>query len=200
MHIGHSSILLLASSLLISTASASAIINGSFESGDFSGWTLTGYDLDGDTGGPGATVDSANAYSGYSAAHFTCTYDGTVCFDTLSQTFATTVGQTYTLDFWMAFESVDPYGNFSVSVDDFVSTLASGSPNFGYTEYSPTFTATGDSTTLSFKVAAAWFEDAFLDDVSVTTPTPEPGTLTMMTAALAGWAALRRNRITKPKP
>jgi hypothetical protein len=138
------------------------IINGGFETGDFTGWTQSG-----NTGS--TSVNSANVHSGTYAAEL-----GPVGSDGfLSQTFGTTPGANYTLDYWLEHDGGAP-SDFTAYING-VAVPGSGfvdDPGFVYTEFTFVFTATGLNTTLTF----GFREDPtywHLDDVSVV-PGPSP--------------------------
>ena len=75
-------------------ASANLITNGSFESGDFTGWTHSDISNDG-VDGPSAHSGSFGAFLGQDGSRTA----------SLSQSFATTAGASYNLGFWLANES-----------------------------------------------------------------------------------------------
>ena len=97
---------------------------------------------------------------------------------TLSQTIATTAGQTYTLSFWLQNEG--SAGNDFKAIWNGQTLLSlSNAAQFGYTEYTYTVTATGSTTTLELSAAndpSQWD----LDNISLTangtssTPPPPP--------------------------
>jgi hypothetical protein len=152
-------------------ASADLLVNGSFETGTFSGWTVTG----------GATaVQSAGGLGNYNpeSGNFYAAL-GTVGLPlgTLAQTFATMTGDSYTLSYYLASNGTTP--------NEF-KTVINGSTYFdqvnispqAYTHYSYSFTATGSSSTVTFSER----DDPnylALDNVSVTqnvASVPEPST------------------------
>jgi hypothetical protein len=146
------------------TVTSSLLINGDFETGDFTGWTQGG-----DTSFTSVTMD--NPHSGMWAAHLgpLGPTEGT-----LTQSFPTTAGTTYTLDYWLSNDGGSPNSFRALidgtTIDGSVLTNAGG---FAYREFTFTFTATGASTALQFAFVqnpAYWN----LDDVSVT-PSPGPG-------------------------
>jgi hypothetical protein len=131
----------------------------------------------------------------------------------MSQPFATVAGQAYTLSFWysnrpasLAYNGVFPGGVAPASTNGLSYDVGSGAVDVPalvanitndnvWTEYTTTFVATGDTTTLTF--AATGTDDSFgssLDDVSVTAAVPEPGMLAMMGAGLLGLIGLGRRR------
>jgi Carbohydrate binding domain/PEP-CTERM motif len=179
-----------------SGAWADLIINGGFETGDFSGWTVTNNtDING--------VDSSNPHSGtYEAFFGQITADGLV---SISQSVATIPGQSYTLSFWVMAE---PGSGFSGTPDEFRASFGGNalldlldlSP-FPYTHYTYTVTATSPSSLVQFDATndAGFFD---LDDVSMTalaatSTAPEPGSLTLLgigMACIAGYRLRRRNK------
>jgi hypothetical protein len=146
-------------------ATAGIVTNGGFETGDFTGWTLSG-----NTDFVGVTTGIA--HTGDYAAYFGS--DGSLGF--LSQNLATTAGTSYELNFFLASDGQTPsefdvtFGGATFSQND----LALSS----YTSESFILTATGSSTLLQFGFRD---DNGFLnlDDVSVNS-VPEPESLTLL--------------------
>jgi hypothetical protein len=144
----------------LTVASASLVTNGGFETGDFTGWTQSG-----DTGATGVitgTAGSTTVHSGTHAARF-----GPNTLGFLSQTLTTTVGASYTLSFWLSHPVSDTGTEWLVRVGGNTLMDVHDAGNFGYTQFTFTFTATSSSTVLQFGFAEP--PDYFyLDDVIVT--------------------------------
>ena len=182
-------------------AQANLVTNPGFETGNFTGWALSG-----DTTFTG--VDRFSPHSGSFGAflgtsipdpNFPITFPPT---GSITQTLATTVGVSYDIEFWLN-TAVKP--NFlSVSFDGIVLdslTNITTSPSIlppVYTLFSHTAVASSASTDLVFTFRHdPWGWD--LDDVSVepATAVPEPGSLPLVVAGLTFCfllLALRRRR------
>ena len=159
---------------IIQPAKANQITNPGFETGNLTGWTLH----------PGffamGTASGVSPHSGSYQA-FSSTGSGV-----LGQSFATTLGQLYTVDFWAATTSG---GTLSVLGGGTVFNHIFAVPT-SYTKFTFNFTALSTSSPIQFN-AAGFF---FLDDISVTqTGVPDGGTtVSLLGCALLGLAALRR--------
>jgi MYXO-CTERM domain-containing protein len=155
------------------------VTNGGFEAGNFSAWTLSGNTAN-------SFVDTDLPHSGEYAADLGAI--ATMGF--LSQTLATTPGQTYILSYWLQNDGGLPNG-FQASWDDSVLTGSQlmDSPGTAYAEDAFDVTATTSSTRLTFgfvQTPAFWH----LDDVSVT---PAPEASPMLTTLLGlGWLGILR--------
>ena len=135
------------------------VSNGSFETGNFTGWTVGG-NFGATIWGPQTSVDG-HAESGQFAANI-----GAMGSDaTLSQTLQTTAGQQYTLTFWLANSGGGP-NDFTAKWNGTTLLPLVNAPAQGYTQYSYTVTATGSTSTLEFdgRQDPAWWD---LDNISV---------------------------------
>jgi N-acetylneuraminic acid mutarotase len=143
-------------------------VNGDFETGSFSGWTQSG-----DLGF--TSVSTTDPHSGTFSAQL-----GPLSEGFLDQTIATVVGQTYTVDFWLAqgfFGGTGP-NDFSASFAGVTIVSLVNEGVLPYTHYTMDIAATSTSSNLHFAFSNSpdyWF----LDDVCVTastgaTPTPTP--------------------------
>jgi len=178
----------LAGALAAMPAGAVGVVNGDFETGDFTGWTLSG-----DFSNSGVFSGAPSAQSGTYGASF-----GPVeTTGEISQTLATVAGTHYTLDFWLQAE-LDALGN--PDSNSFVATWGGAtvksllnSPVFGYTHMTFDVIATGASTVLGFTFRN---DPSFwdLDNVSVTAAVPEPETWALFGLGLAALAVRRRRR------
>jgi len=175
------------------TFAQNLITNGSFETGDFTGWT-TGGNFE-------ATEVVSGAFDEYTGAQDGNFYAvlGPVGSDgTLSQTLATTAGAQYTISFWFASVGDNP-SDFSALWDG-APLLSLTNPNTGanWTEF--TFTATGtgsDTLTFSFRDDPAFMA---LDNISVTTETggtsvPEPSSLLLLGTGVLGLGGMVRRKL-----
>jgi len=185
-------------------ASAALVSNGGFETGDFSGWTLSSNSQPSQN-----TVTNAAPKSGVYAARLGQVDLGIIYPThneaTLSQTIQTVIGQDYTWSFWLAnskclgttYTNQCGTGDFSARFGDNTRTIVPfGAPTnpFDYVFFSFTDTATSSSTTLSFTFLhnpGHWR----LDDVSVTaTAVPLPAAAWLLASTLLGLFGVARVR------
>ena len=166
------------------TAGAQNLVNNpGFETGDYTGWTVTG-----DTSFTGVTTTMPHSGS------FSDQMGPSVSNGFLDQNIATTAGQSYIVDFWLAND--DPTANNSFSAHFGGTTILSltNSAPFSYTHFtSGPIMATSNSTDLNFTYfnpPAYWY----LDDVSVS-PVPEPGTLGLIAFGALGLVGAFRKRL-----
>jgi len=161
--------------------------NCGFETGDFTGWTLTGDTVH-------AGVDAFDAHSGNFGAFiggFGSINAGDQNFAALSQSLSTIVGQGYLLSFYWAHltnADVTPDNVFAAFVGTGLATgtLQRNVADQPYIRSLPFyFVATSNATTLQFLAEDANFFFS-LDDVTVTPGAPEPATLFLVAPVLAG--------------
>jgi hypothetical protein len=158
----------------------------------FDGWTPTNVDIVSSLGAPGG----APAYEGVQYLDLVGTaLDGTeLSTGTISQTFATVAGRTYTLSFAYA---NNPWStstaSASISVDglsDAVTHNTSSAGDLNWSTYTNTFVATSSSATLTFnETVGSNNGGVLLDGVSVA-GVPEASTWAMMLAGFAGLSFL----------
>jgi hypothetical protein len=182
----------------IEQAAASPIIqNGSFETGDLSGWqVLSGnVSIQHDYGETDGFYAAILGYGDNDGPNFT-----------LAQTFATTAGVTYTISFDWASSPNPKLQSMDVTVTGSGSALLNqGLAGIGalpspYQHYSYTFVADSSLTTLKFADTSpsSFQSDQTLDNVVVTAAVPEPATYLTLLAGLIGFAAFTKSRKSPP--
>jgi hypothetical protein len=190
----------------ISIAQAqNVIINGDFETPPHDVFTVTGWDVTGNV----ASVSGEGSTSGSYAAAFSV--GGNTQGDMLSQTVATAIGQTYSLDFdagTFGIRSAEPLtlqiqvfgAGMGTLVDDTITPPENMTFNpASMTHYTYTFTADSASTVLKFTDGGSGngSADVIVDTVSMTstpiTQVPEPGSGALIVIGLAplGWVFRR---------
>jgi hypothetical protein len=181
------------------------VANCGFETGTFTGWTLSGNDvpsaqdnLYGVEGAdpfplPGGTAPNNGSFQAFVS-------DLPSNPTTLSQTFSTAPGS-YTVSFYLSQQLV---GTGIVNNDLNVSFGGNTLANLtnvgvqGYTKYSFTTNVSSPSSTLSLSMGNEVGE-FLLDDVTVTAAVPEPASVTLAACGLGliGFAAKRRRRLIR---
>jgi hypothetical protein len=141
------------------------VVNGGFETGDFTGWTIIPAQQ-----GSLFGVSNFEPHSGNFAAYF-----GGVSppfRDTIQQSIPTVAGVMYSFSYWLINDG-GPANEFRVSWGGVVIQDIVDSAAFSYTQYTFTEMATGSSTVIEFSSyqAPSYFR---LDDVSVN-PLGAPG-------------------------
>jgi hypothetical protein len=173
------------------TFAQNLITNGSFETGDFSGWT---------TGGNFEFTQVVSGgyyvYSGAQDGQFYTTMGPVGSDGSLSQTLSTVAGAQYNISFWFASVGDDP-SDFSVYWNG-TQLLSLTNPNTGvnWTQY--TFTATGtgsDTLTFNFMDSPEYLA---LDNVSVTqqaSTVPEPSSFLLLGTGVVGLGGFVRRKL-----
>jgi hypothetical protein len=166
----------------VGVGSAELVVNGGFETGDFSGWIQWG-----DNSSSG--VYSSPVYSGNYAAYF----GPKNSMGGISQTFSTVADQAYTVSYYLANNNFTPNA-FSLVIGGITISSMVNADGFDWTKYQFNFTAKSNATemTFGFYQPYAYY---FLDGVSVA-PVPLPSALFLFAPGLLGLAAIRR-RFTK---
>jgi len=158
------------------SARANLITNPGFETGNFTGWTHAGGVVIG-------TFDGVSPHSG--------NFQAALGIASLTQSVATTIGQSYTIDFWVAYSPSAP-NSFSVSWGGVTIFTLTNQSAFGYTHYTFTETASTASTALQFQTFTG-LPTWLLDDVSVNPAgvgVPDGGsTVSLLGCALLGLTA-----------
>lgn len=182
MHIKCGCLLLVAAIAFTAPCAADVVVNGGFETGDFTGWT---------GGFPDNFVASGNPFFIHSGTYGVAF--GATSLSYLSQTLTTTAGTNYDVSFWLNSNGPDNQVTLSWGGNSIFnqSNIAAD----GWTKYSFTETATSSSTLLSFGLEQI-SRYSGLDDISVT-PTsavPEPSTWAMMLLGFGGIYFLANGR------
>jgi PEP-CTERM motif-containing protein len=188
-------IALAAASAIATSAGANLLTNGSFQTtdqgGDPIGWT---------SGGNYQNVSVVNAATcaqfgfcfGDQDADGNWVDAGPVGADgTLSQTFTDTPGRILHVSGWLAGDGGSP-SDFSMSIGETTYLSVNPVPDQTWSEYAFTAPATGfDTFTVSFRNDPGLLG---LDDFVVSETVPEPASLALLGAALAGFGLFRRRR------
>jgi PEP-CTERM motif len=168
-------------------ASPNLVQNGGFETGDFTGWSLSG-----DTGS--ALVSNNDPHSGQFAANFDPVGD----YLYLSQDLSTTPGLNYSLFFWPKWVDY-PIDHIQVFWNGALVFDQANSTSYPWTETSVNnLLATSGQTELTFAFMAGDSQSLWsLDDVSVTaqSTTPEPGSIMLLGTGILGIAGMLRRKL-----
>ena len=171
-------------------AGSNLLTNGSFETGDFTGWSESGL------------AEVVNypfyVYSGAEDGNWYTVLGAVGSDGTLSQSFSDTAGARYTFSFWFASVGDNP-SDFSAYWDG-TQLLSLTNPNTGvnWTQFSYTMTGTGsDTIQFNFRDDPAWMA---LDNVVVsqTGPAvPEPSSLLLLGSGLLTVGAVIRRKLSR---
>lgn len=167
-------------SALAAPARANMIVNGDFETGNLTGWTQGG-----NTYASGVGNLFHTGQYGYEMGPPTTT-------GSLTQTIATTPGNTYYFSFWVKNMSAGS-NEFTAYWDNTPLVSFQNAALFYFTQYS--FTVTAEDAATDVRFVYRHDTDFYgLDDVSVV-PAPEPATLTLVLLAAAGLWLIKRQGI-----
>jgi hypothetical protein len=174
---------------------ANLIQNCAFGTGDFTGWsgTATADPFNGVDQGDPLAVESITLLGIANEAFL-----GSSSNEDLSQTFATTAGQQYTIEFLFLNDTSPSLGypnDFTVLFGGTTIFSETNAPADGYMGYVFSTPATSSSTTLTFESENP-SGDFELSSISVAA-TPEPGTLLLFGTGLLALAGATRRRLCR---
>jgi hypothetical protein len=189
--------------LLISLFGATAcfgdniVVNGGFETGNFSGWTLVGGGCVGVGSNSPSGCTGVDVNPGPHSGKYAAYLGPNAQIDALSQTqlLSTIAGRTYQIDFYLANTSLGGATSPNLFTASFGSNpllSLTNAGSFGFTQFHYLVTATTSTTSLSFNFRqdpAYWV----LDDVSVQAVS-EPFSLLLLGAGMAGIGTYVRRR------
>ncbi|HLI64669.1 MAG TPA: PEP-CTERM sorting domain-containing protein [Terriglobales bacterium] len=174
------------------TFAQNLLTNGSFETGDFTGWTTGGNFEDTEV-----VTGAFYQYSGAENGNYYAVMGPVGSPGTLSQSFSDVAGQQYTFSFWFA--SVGDNPSSFTAMWDGTQVLNLSNPNTGANWSQFTFTETGtgsDSITFSFQDNPGWMA---LDNVSVTQQSgatvPEPSSFILLGSGVLGLGGIIRRKL-----
>lgn len=187
----------------LANAATNLIVNGGFESSTFNG-NFTTFSA-GSTGLTGWTittgsVDLINQYWAPSSGNYSLDLSGNQD-GTISQSFATVIGQKYVVSFDMAGnpddKAIDPEKYLQVGLSQeplyTVNTTQTSRNNMGWITKSFVFQAVSAQSTLHFAGGQESAYGVALDNISVTA-VPEPETFAMLLAGLGVVGAVARRK------
>ena len=168
------------------------LVNGSFETGDFTGWTFNNGDAQVcSILGPYCVASDGNYAADFNAGNTTPNAS-------ISQSFASTAGEAFDLSFeyLSGNQTLDVYVDDGGTLGDILTTTASASGNV-YTPFTFTFEATSNLTTLTLVDDPSndtYDNDGLLDAVSVSPSTPEPASFLLIGGGMLAVSLLVRRR------
>ena len=197
----------LAAPTAVRANSLNLLTNPGFETGDFSGWTVSGTSpnfgvatagtaITGGDFGPQSVSVLSGTYAGYAVVCDTfglgtCSPSGdSEDYLDLSQVVSVTPGATDTASFWFQTSINVGVDGFSILVDGTPIALTITGANPAYSMVSGTFTTTDATPTIGFHIQASGTGDdaVSFDDFSVTTP--EPSSMLLLGTGLLGLAGI----------
>jgi hypothetical protein len=176
--------ILFGTAVSVPAMAANIVTNGSFETGDFTGWTIAAAACGSDFG---ITTNPVDAESGIYAAFFNGSCTGS--YDSFEQALPTIAGLNYAVSFWIETQGsaardliVDWNGSPILNL--------SGAGTGAYAQYNFIEPATSSSTTLEFLGYNTNSNPDFVDNISVSA-IDEPSTTLLLSIGL-GLLCVRR--------
>jgi hypothetical protein len=174
--------------LACGAAHANLVVNGGFETGDFTGWAVSGAAFD-----CGNTIPGISSLGPHSGTYSAC-FGNPESMTYISQTLTTIPGQEYAFTFYYAQQPEDQTPSNQATVIWGAVALANDVQNVPVTTWQLAGgleLATGTSTTIEFgfENGPGWFA---LDDVDVETVAPEPQAMLLCGLGLGILGLLRR--------
>ena len=170
--------------VLMPATAANIVTNGSFETGDFTGWNIAATSCGSDFG---ITTNPADAESGTYAAFFNGSCPGS--YDSFQQAEPTVAGQNYAVMFWIETQGSGPR-DLIVDWNGAPILNLSGAGTGAYTLYKFTEPTTSSSTVLEFQGYNTNAIADFVDNVSVS-EVDEPSATFLLSMGL-GLLCIRR--------
>lgn len=164
--------------LIVPLAHANIVVNGGFEAGDLSGWTVSGSLIAADNV---LDLPYYHPKEGNWWADF-----GTVppTVGSLSQTLPTLAGQNYQVSFWLKYDG-DPNAYFKARWNGTPLLALGPGAAFDYTKFEFNVSATGSGTLLDFQ-ANNESGDWLLDNVTAAVPEPQTWLMGLFTTVGLG--------------